>query len=118
MKVFSYVLNKMDIAMLWLVMFGLTVLFFIGLSSAIRSSNREAEMKRIEQRHSTSIHSFFNIYYKDNDRKEEVECDECIYGQTDDKIYFINNNKDTVKVVPKIEVERVTSLSEQLKSQL
>lgn len=109
MKVFGYVVNKMDLAMLWLMLFGLTVLFFIGVSSAIRSSNREAEMKRIEQRHLTSIHSFFNIYYKDNQKVEGVECDECIYGQTDDKIYFVNNNGDTVKIVSKIEVEKVTT---------
>lgn len=109
MKIFSYVLNKMDIAMLWLMIFGLTVLVGVALSHSISTSNREVEIKRIEQWHTTSSHSFFNIYYKDNQKVEEVECDECIYGQTDDKIYFINNNKDTVKVVPKIEVERVTT---------
>lgn len=109
MKVFRYVLNKMDLAMLWLMMFGLTILFFIGVSSDIKRCNREAEMKRIERLHTTSTHSFFNIYYKDDQKVEEVECDECIYGQTDDKIYFVNNNGDTMKIVSKIEVEKVTT---------
>ena len=105
----KYRLHTIDMFFFILMILGLAVLFGVALSHSIQSSNREAEMKRIEQRHTTSSHSFFNIYYKDNQKVEEVECDECIYGQTDDKIYFINNNKDTVKVVPKIEVERVTT---------
>lgn len=105
----KYKISFVDGLFFWLMVLGLTLLFGVALSHSIQSSNREAEMKKIEYRHLTSSHSFFNIYYKDDGKKEEVECDECIYGQTDDKIYFINNNKDTVKVVPKIEVERVTT---------
>lgn len=108
-----YRLHTIDMFFFMLMILGLAVLFGVVLSHSITTSNQEAEIKRIEQRHLTSSHSFFNIYYKDDNKKEEVECDECIYGQTDDKIYFINNNKDTIKVVPKIEVERVTSLCKQ-----
>lgn len=105
-------INKEDGFFLWLILFGVALLFYVLLSNTIRSDNSKAEMDRIEQYYQTSTHSFFNIYYKDDSKVEEVECDECIYGQTDDKIYFVNNNKDTVKVVPKIEVQMVTTKDE------
>lgn len=103
------VVSKEDGFFLWLMLFGVTLLFYVLISNTISTDNREAEMKRIEQRHLTSTHSFFNIYYKDDQKVEEVQCDECIYGQTDDKIYFVNNNGDTMKIVSKIEVEKVTT---------
>lgn len=69
-------------------------------------------MQKIEKLHTTSTHTYFNIYYREG-KKEEVECDECVYGQTDNKIYFLSKlGKDTVKIVPKIMVDKVTTLDE------
>lgn len=95
---------------LWVMSLCVALVLFFVLTRTINYNNDEG---KIEQVHFTSSHSSFTIYYKDSEKKEEVECDECIYGQTDDKIYFINNDKDTVRVVPKIEVERVATLDEE-----
>lgn len=56
-----------------------------------------------------TTYTTYHIIYKDGST-EEVKCESYIYGTATDNIYFISDNgKDTVKVVPKVEVEEVQS---------
>ena len=52
----------------------------------------------------------FQVIYKDG-TKNKVNATSVIYGQTNDNIYFLGNHKDTLYIIPKINVEEVTTLS-------
>lgn len=52
----------------------------------------------------------FEVTYKDG-TKNKVNAASVIYGQTNDNIYFIGNYKDTLYIMPKINVEEVKTLS-------
>lgn len=52
----------------------------------------------------------FQVTYKDG-TKNKVNAASVIYGQTNDNIYFLGNNKDTLYIIPKINVEEVKTLS-------
>lgn len=52
----------------------------------------------------------FEVTYKDG-TKNKVNAASVIYGQTNDNIYFIGNHKDTLYIMPKINVEEVKTLS-------
>ena len=52
----------------------------------------------------------FQVTYKDG-TKNKVNAASVIYGQTNDNIYFIGNNRDTLYIMPKINVEEVKTLS-------
>ena len=52
----------------------------------------------------------FQVTYKDG-TKNKVNAASVIYGQTNDNIYFLGNNKDTLYIMPKINVEEVKTLS-------
>ena len=61
----------------------------------------------------TPIHSkltTFQVTYKDG-TKNKVNATSVIYGQTNDNIYFLGNNRDTLYIMPKINVEEVKTLS-------
>ena len=61
----------------------------------------------------THIHNTlttFEVTYKDG-TKNKVNAVSVIYGQTNDNIYFIGNNRDTLYIMPKINVEEVKTLS-------
>lgn len=100
--------NWLDTMFGWSLVTGMTLLFFVMTACIVRHSNA-TKSATIDSVHTTlpSELSSFYIYYREG-KKERVECESCIYGQTDDKIYFMRKSgKDTVKVVPKIEVEKV-----------
>lgn len=52
----------------------------------------------------------FQVIYKDG-TKNKVNAASVIYGQTNDNIYFFGNHKDTLYIIPKINVEEVKTLS-------
>lgn len=52
----------------------------------------------------------FEVTYKDG-TKNKVNAASVIYGQTNDNIYFLGNKKDTLYIMPKINVEEVKTLS-------
>ena len=52
----------------------------------------------------------FEVTYKDG-TKNKVNAASVIYGQTNDNIYFFGNHKDTLYIIPKINVEEVKTLS-------
>ena len=52
----------------------------------------------------------FQVTYKDG-TKNKVNAASVIYGQTNDNIYFLGNNRDTLYIMPKINVEEVKTLS-------
>lgn len=52
----------------------------------------------------------FQVIYKDG-TKNKVNAASVIYGQTNDNIYFLGNHKDTLYIIPKINVEEVKTLS-------
>ena len=52
----------------------------------------------------------FQVIYKDG-TKNKVNATSVIYGQTNDNIYFLGNYKDTLYIMPKINVEEVKTLS-------
>lgn len=52
----------------------------------------------------------FEVTYKDG-TKNKVNAAFVIYGQTNDNIYFLGNNRDTLYIMPKINVEEVNTLS-------
>ena len=52
----------------------------------------------------------FEVTYKDG-TKNKVNATSVIYGQTNDNIYFFGNHKDTLYIIPKINVEEVKTLS-------
>ena len=52
----------------------------------------------------------FEVTYKDG-TKNKVNAASVIYGQINDNIYFIGNNRDTLYIMPKINVEEVKTLS-------
>ncbi len=52
----------------------------------------------------------FEVIYKDG-TKNKVNAVSVIYGQTNDNIYFLGNHKDTLYIIPKINVEEVKTLS-------
>ena len=52
----------------------------------------------------------FEVTYK-NGTKNKVNAASVIYGQTNDNIYFLGNNKDTLYIMPKINVEEIKTLS-------
>lgn len=52
----------------------------------------------------------FEVTYKDG-TKNKVNAVSVIYGQTNDNIYFLGNHKDTLYIMPKINVEEVKTLS-------
>lgn len=61
----------------------------------------------------TSIHNTlttFEVTYKDG-TKNKVNAASVIYGQTNENIYFLGNHKDTLYIMPKINVEEVKTLS-------
>lgn len=51
----------------------------------------------------------FQVIYKDG-TKNKVNAASVIYGQTNDNIYFLGNYKDTLYIMPKINVEEVKTL--------
>ena len=61
----------------------------------------------------TPIHNTlttFQVIYKDG-TKNKVNAASVIYGQTNDNIYFLGNHKDTLYIMPKINVEEIKTLS-------
>lgn len=52
----------------------------------------------------------FEVSYKDG-TKNKVNAASVIYGQTNDNIYFFGNHKDTLYIIPKINVEEIKTLS-------
>ena len=52
----------------------------------------------------------FQVTYKDG-TNNKVNAASVIYGQTNDNIYFLGNNRDTLYIMPKINVEEVKTLS-------
>ena len=52
----------------------------------------------------------FEVTYKDG-TKNKVNPASVIYGQTNDNIYFLGNHKDTLYIMPKINVEEIKTLS-------
>ena len=52
----------------------------------------------------------FEVTYKYG-TKNKVNAASVIYGQTNDNIYFLGNNRDTLYIMPKINVEEVKTLS-------
>ena len=54
--------------------------------------------------------TIFQVTYKDG-TKNKVNAASVIYGQTNDNIYFLGNHKDTLYIMPKINVEEVKTLS-------
>ena len=52
----------------------------------------------------------FEVTYK-NGTKNKVNATSVIYGQTNDNIYFLGNYKDTLYIMPKINVEEIKTLS-------
>ena len=52
----------------------------------------------------------FEVTYKDG-TKNKVNAASVIYGQTNDNIYFLGNHKDTLYIIPKINVEEIKTLS-------
>ena len=52
----------------------------------------------------------FQVIYKDG-TKNKVNAASVIYGQTNDNIYFLGNHKDTLYIMPKINVEEIKTLS-------
>lgn len=103
--------NYWDMFFGFLLLSGVVLLMLVGIGHAISMDNKEQEFAKQKKEYLkfTSLSSFC-IYYIDG-RKEYVESESCVYGQTDDKIYFLSKSgKDTLKIVPKIEVEQVTTL--------
>ena len=52
----------------------------------------------------------FEVTYKDG-TKNKVNATSVIYGQTNDNIYFFGKHKDTLYIIPKINVEEIKTLS-------
>lgn len=55
----------------------------------------------------------FNIYYKDG-KIGNVKASRIIYGQTDDNIYCIGKENDTLMILPKIIVEDIKEKSSKI----
>ena len=61
----------------------------------------------------TPVHNTFTTFevtYKDG-TKNKVNATSVISGQTNGNIYFFGNHKDTLYIIPKINVEEIKTLS-------
>ena len=95
----------------------ISVIVVIGAFMLVMSVSCQQHMSTPQQEHrqhnrahtTYTTYTTYHIIYKDGTR-EEVKCESYIYGTDTDNIYFISDSgKDTVKVVPKVEVEEVQS---------
>lgn len=92
----------------------ISVIVVIGAFMLVMLVSCQQQMSTPQQEHHTHnnthvTYTTYHIIYKDGTR-EEVKCESYIYGTATDNIYFISDSgKDTVKVVPKVEVEEVQS---------
>lgn len=78
---------------------------YIGIVQELTYDPYIGEKPRVENTLTT-----FEVTYKDG-TKNKVNAASVIYGQTNDNIYFLGNNKDTLYIMPKINVEEVKTLS-------
>lgn len=78
---------------------------YIGITQELTYDPYMGEKPRVENTLTT-----FEVTYKDG-TKNKVNAASVIYGQTNDNIYFLGNNKDTLYIMPKINVEEVKTLS-------
>ena len=78
---------------------------YIGIAQELTYNPYSGEKPRVENTLTT-----FEVTYKDG-TKNKVNAASVIYGQTNDNIYFLGNNKDTLYIMPKINVEEVKTLS-------
>lgn len=78
---------------------------YIGIAQELTYNPYIGEKPRVENTLTT-----FEVTYKDG-TKNKVNAASVIYGQTNDNIYFLGNKKDTLYIMPKINVEEVKTLS-------
>ncbi len=78
---------------------------YIGIAQELTYNPYIDEKPRVENTLTT-----FQVTYKDG-TKNKVNAASVIYGQTNDNIYFLGNNRDTLYIMPKINVEEVKILS-------
>lgn len=78
---------------------------YIGIAQELTYNPYIGEEPRVENTLTT-----FEVTYKDG-TKNKVNAASVIYGQTNDNIYFLGNKKDTLYIMPKINVEEVKTLS-------
>ena len=98
------------------IIFFISLFIYLGYTRYIIST----QTQRTEQKFNydpyvgeTRIHNTlttFEVTYKDG-TKNKVNAASVIYGQTNDNIYFLGNHKDTLYIMPKINVEEVKTLS-------
>lgn len=95
----------------FLIMFGIiiVVVLYTAMDNLNDKEKNECNQPQVVNRLST-----FNIYYKDGTIGTS-KASRVIYGQTNDNIYFIGNNNDTLQVIPKITVEDVKEKNDKIK---
>lgn len=98
------------------IIFFASLFMYLGYTRCIIGT----QTQQVEQRFNydpyvgeTPVHNIlttFEVTYKDG-TKNKVNAASVIYGQTNDNIYFLGNHKDTLYIMPKINVEEVKTLS-------
>lgn len=98
------------------IIFFTSLFIYLGYTRCIISTQTQCTKQRFNYDPyvgETPVHNTlttFQVTYKDG-TKNKVNAASVIYGQTNDNIYFLGNNKDTLYIMPKINVEEVKTLS-------
>lgn len=89
-----------------------SLFIYLGYTRCIISTQpqRTYDPSYVGETHVHKTLTTFEVTYKDG-TKNKVNAASVIYGQTNDNIYFLGNHRDTLYIMPKINVEEVKTLS-------
>lgn len=96
------------------IIFFTSLFIYLGYTRCIIGTQTQTQCTYDPYVGETTVHNTlttFQVTYKDG-TKNKVNAASVIYGQTNDNIYFLGNHKDTLYIMPKINVEEVKTLSE------
>lgn len=95
------------------IIFFTSLFIYLGYTRCIIGTQTQTQCTYDSYVGETTVHNTlttFEVTYKDG-TKNKVNATSVIYGQTNDNIYFLGNHKDTLYIMPKINVEEVKTLS-------
>lgn len=95
------------------IIFFTSLFIYLGYTRCIISTQTQTQCTYDPYVGETTVHNTlttFQVTYKDG-TKNKVNAASVIYGQTNDNIYFLGNHRDTLYIMPKINVEEVKTLS-------
>ena len=97
----------------FVIIFFTSLFMYLGYTRCIIGTQTQTQYTYDPYVGETPVHNTlttFEVTYKDG-TKNKVNAASVIYGQTNDNIYFLGKNRDTLYIMPKINVEEVKTLS-------